>query len=145
MRALDLMTPNPVFCLADAPVRDVACLMALHDCGVLPVVDDGGGRKVLGVVTDRDIVVKAVATGLPTETLVARDCMSGPCVTVPIEATAEECCAAMEAHQIRRLVVVDAAGDMVGVLSQADMARLASPEMVGELVQELSLDQRPTF
>lgn len=145
MQIQEIMTATPISCLASTPIKDVACLMALHDCGALPIVDDVGGRRPLGMITDRDIVLRALASGRGFDDLVASDCMTSPCVTVRIDASIADCCEAMEAHQIRRLVVTNADGDIVGIVSQADLARTAPDKVVGELLQELSLDQRPTF
>lgn len=130
------MTRGPVTCSPDVSIETIAKLMAQVDCGMIPIVaklDD----KPIGVVTDRDICVRAVARGLDGHTVV-RSVMTSPVVTISEDATFLECLREMERHQIRRLVVVDDTGTCTGVIAQADMAEHASLAKAGELVQQVS-------
>src|SRR5262247_2499452 len=106
MTVKEIMTPNAECCTTGTNLRDVAQLMVKSDCGEIPVCD--AGRKPIGVVTDRDIVCRVVATGQNPSELTAGDCMSTPVVTTTPDASVEDCARLMEAHQIRRLPVVDA-------------------------------------
>jgi YHS domain-containing protein len=95
--------------------------MAQFDCGGIPVVD-GGAKRPIGVITDRDITCRTVAQGRNPLTMSAKDCMSTPVLTVTPDTSLEECCRLMEAAQVRRLPVVDEGGSCCGIVSQADLA-----------------------
>ncbi|HEX6999622.1 MAG TPA: CBS domain-containing protein [Gammaproteobacteria bacterium] len=139
MQVRDIMTENPTCCSADTRLDEVARLMADNDCGEIPVVDEQG--RPVGVVTDRDIACRAVAQGLDPKLTSAREVMSDPVVTASLDDSLEEVCARMEEHQIRRVPVVDEAGICCGMLSQADIARVAPERDTAELVRDIS---RPT-
>jgi CBS domain-containing protein len=141
MRVRELMTDYPVCCDPQMLLGDVARLMVDHDCGDIPVVESGTSRRPIGVITDRDIVCRAVAEGRNPLELRAEDCMSTPVISVTPDTDIEDCCRAMEEHQIRRVPVVDEAGSCCGVVSQADIARAGSRKLAGEVVKEIS---RPT-
>jgi CBS domain-containing protein len=137
MTAKDLMTPDPASCLGDTPVADAARMMAERDCGQIPVVE-GKTRKVVGVVTDRDIVCRAVAKNRNPLDLKIESVMSSPAVTVSETSDAEEVTRVMEKHQIRRVPVVNQNGELCGIVSQADIARHRSSREAGELVKGVS-------
>ena len=136
MELNDVMTANPACCARDTPLQQVAQMMIDNDCGLIPVVDEQ--RKPLGVVTDRDIATRAVAGGMDATACIAGDCMTTPVQTVAIGSSLADCCAAMEASQVRRVPVVDAQGRICGIVSQADVAQRASAGETGELVREVS-------
>lgn len=132
-----LMTRDPVCCAPTESIQQVSRMMAEQDCGEIPVVSDRDGRRVVGVITDRDIVCRVVAMGLdPAATTVER-AMSAPAITATPDMTLEECLALMEAHQIRRIPVVDGSG-VCGIVSQADVAVEASGQATAQLVREVS-------
>lgn len=133
-----LMTSKPACCTADTPLRDVARMMAEHDCGQIPVVDSHESGKPVGVVTDRDIAVRMVAEGRETGSACASDCMTTPVTTVRHDASLADCCAAMEQEQIRRVVVVDDAGAVCGIVAQADVARTGRDEKTAEVLKCVS-------
>jgi CBS domain-containing protein len=135
-----IMTTNPACCSPDTPLPEVAKLMVAHDCGEIPVVD--ATRKPVGVVTDRDIAVRVVAPGLNPANLSARDCMTAPAVTVPPETSLDRCARIMEEKQLRRIVVVDAAGCLCGIVAQADIARNAPKQIVAEVLKDVSRHSR---
>jgi len=138
MTVNELMTPDPVCCTPQTMLRDVARLMSTNDCGEIPVVESPEHRLLLGVVTDRDIVLRAVASGRnPADTPIS-SCMTTNVVTVTPETTLDDCRKLMEEHQIRRVPVVDGAGVCCGIVSQADVAQRASTGDTGELVREVS-------
>jgi CBS domain-containing protein len=126
VRVEEVMTKNPTCCGPDTPLRDVARLMVDCDCGEIPVLDSRSGRPI-GVITDRDIVCRTIAEGRNPLELAARDCMTSRVVTVTSDKSIDECCELMERHQIRRILVVDAAGPCCGIVSQADIARRLPP------------------
>lgn len=137
MKARDLMTAQPKLCSPETTLRDVARMMVEQDCGSIPVAESDSSRKLIGMITDRDIACRAVAQGKsPTETRVS-DVMSTPCVTVHLDASVQDCCDVLEKHQIRRVPVVDENGMCCGIVAQADLAR-KSADQAAEVVREVS-------
>ena len=136
--AKDVMTPEPQCCAPETPLNEVAHLMVEADCGEIPVVD--GSNRLIGVVTDRDIVCRIVAKGKETSACTAQDAMTQPVVAVLADTTLDEIVAVMEENQIRRVPVVDAQGCCCGIVAQADVAMVARAGEVGEMVREVSRD-----
>jgi CBS domain-containing protein len=136
--AKDVMTPEPQCCSAETTLNEVANLMVEADCGEIPVVD--ASNRLIGVVTDRDIVCRVVAKGKNPSAVTAEDAMTKPVVAVPSDTTLDEVVAVMEENQIRRVPVVDAQGCVCGIIAQADVALVARESEVGELVREVSRD-----
>jgi CBS domain-containing protein len=134
----DVMTSHPTCCTPDTLLERVAQLMVLQDCGEIPIVADEENRIPIAVVTDRDIVCRVVAKGKNPLEYTAEFCMSQPVVTVPEEMVIDDVLATMEKHQIRRVPVVNARGQCVGMISLADMAWRRSKKEVAELVREVS-------
>jgi len=141
--ARDVMTPDPVCCTAKTSVDEIAKLMAHNDCGEIPIVD--ASDRVIGVVTDRDIVCRVVAQGKNPIGHAAEECMSKSVIVVDEDTPLDEVIATMEKHQIRRVPVV-ADGCCVGIIAQADLARTAPEHEVAELVREVSQEtSRPSL
>jgi len=134
--AKDLMTANPQCCNADTTLNEVAKLMLECDCGEIPVVD--ANKKLIGVVTDRDIVCRIVAKGQDPCGMTAQDAMTQPVISVKEDCTLDDVVKTMEEHQVRRVPVVDASGCCCGIISQADVAMVASESETGEMVKEVS-------
>ena len=132
------MTENPVCCVAEASLEEVARMMVENDCGAIPVVEDQQKWRPIGVITDRDITCRAVAEGKNPLELDAADCMTPDPVTIAEDADLEECIALMEKHKLRRILVVDAVGSCTGIVAQADIALSAPEEETGEVVEEVS-------
>jgi CBS domain-containing protein len=120
MKVRELMSSNPICATPDTSLRDIARMMCDHDCGEIPIVSDTSTRRVIGVVTDRDITCRTVARGQNPLELSATDCMTTPVATVETDATVDDCCRVMESRQIRRVPVVDH-GSCIGTVSQADL------------------------
>src|SRR5919109_1316566 len=137
-QAKDIMTSNPACCTPEHNVEQAAQMMVKHDCGEIPVVESNENMKPIGVITDRDITCRVVATGKnPGQTRV-RDAMSSPPVTVKPETSIEECCRVLEQNQIRRVPVVDQSGRCCGIVSQADIAKTARTDQTAEVVKQVS-------
>lgn len=134
----EIMTANPACCTAETNLQEVAKLMVDHDCGEIPVVDNQSTKKPIGVITDRDIVCRAVAKGNNPLDLTAADCMTKPCVTVKPEMSIEDCGRVLEQNKIRRVPVVDTAGSCCGIVAVADIALRASENVTTEVVREVS-------
>jgi CBS domain-containing protein len=130
----DVMTPQPTAITSDATVVEAARRMSSEDVGSLPVVD---GEKLVGMVTDRDIVLQVVAKDLdPHKVAISDVCSENPVVANPDESL-DDALQRMASEQLRRLPVV-AEGRLVGILAQADIARTSRPESTGRLVEEIS-------
>lgn len=138
MNAEDIMTENPACCTPETQISEVARMMRDEDVGEIPVVQSAQEMSPLGVVTDRDIVVRIVAEGQNTMDKRAGDIMSSPVVTVQRATTLEEAAEIMAHHKIRRVPVVDESGQICGIVAQADIAMNAAPDKSGEVVAEVS-------
>lgn len=133
----DIMTTDPACCSANTGLQEVAQKMLENDCGCVPVVD-GDGKKPIGIVTDRDIALRAVAIGKNPLDLTAGDVMTKKVVSVSPDVSLEDCCGLMEGHQLRRIAVVDGNGACCGIVSQADIAANAAGRKTAEVVQKVS-------
>lgn len=120
MKVATVMTKNPVVAAASTYLSEVARKMLDNDVGEIPVVHDG---KPIGVVTDRDIVVRLVAHGQDPKQVRAQDCMTSPALTVEEGADLKECADLMARERIRRVPVVDASGSLCGIVALADLER----------------------
>lgn len=143
MRITEVMTPDPACCPRDMKLPEVARFMRNNDCGEIPVIDSDTSRKLVGVVTDRDIVCRAVAGDMNIPETRVSEVMTPSPVTVSNESDLDECREKMEEHQIRRIPVVDAQGGVCGIVAQADIARLGNMQEIAELVQDVSQPGRP--
>jgi CBS domain-containing protein len=135
MKAQDIMTEKPACCTTESNLQQAAQMMVDCDCGEIPVTE---GSRLVGVVTDRDIACRAVAKGRDPLRTTVGEIMSTPVMTVPEDADLDECCRVMEAAQVRRVPVVDRAGNCRGIVSQADIARRGSESKAGEVVRDVS-------
>lgn len=122
MRVREIMTDNPTCCAPDDTVQTAARAMMDADCGCLPVVDDIGSRHVVGVVTDRDLAIRALADGRGPETRVREVMTADPACCGP-DADVREVERIMADRQVRRVPVVDDNNCCVGMVAQADLAR----------------------
>lgn len=141
MLARDLMSGQPAVVTVDETLTRAADLMRTRSVGMLPVVDDHHSRRLRGVITDRDIVVRGVARAHGGEAKVRDHMSTDPLVTALPTTTAEDVAARMREHQLRRLPVVDADGRVIGVVAQADLALLVGPRdprLVEELIEGIS-------
>jgi CBS domain-containing protein len=105
------------------------------DVGALPVC--GEDNRLKGMVTDRDIVVRCIADDNDPRTVRAGDLAQGKPVTIGVDDSVEEALSTMKEHQVRRLPVIDG-HDLVGILSQADVARNLEASRVGAVVEAIS-------
>jgi CBS domain-containing protein len=142
MKISELMTRNPCTVTPDTPVSEAARLMKEEDVGIVPVVERVGGAetrgRLVGVVTDRDIAIRHVAEGRTTDAPV-RDVMSGGVKTATPDDSVETVMELMGREQVRRIPVVDERGSLVGVVSQADLARKARDSIrVEKTVEQIS-------
>jgi CBS domain-containing protein len=143
VKARELMTADPACCTPEQAIQDAARLMQECDCGCIPVVKDHESRELMGVITDRDIALRATAQGRGPETLVREVMSHGPKCCGP-EDSVDTVERIMSDEQVRRVPVVDERGCCVGMISQADLAlneRAASENEVGRVVERISEPQ----
>jgi CBS domain-containing protein len=133
--AREIMTPDPQCVKENETLVDAAKLMRSHDTGALPICGEDGRLK--GMLTDRDIVVKCLADGGDPATVTAGSLAEGKPVTIGADDDVREALETMQAHQVRRLPVIDG-HDLVGIISQADIALNLSAAETGETVEEIS-------
>ena len=139
MTSAEVMTPAPQCCQSGHTAADAAEIMRRSDVGLVPIVTDETPMRLIGVVTDRDLALKVVAEGRDPRSTALSDVMTPDPVACGPEATIESVMDLMATHQIRRVPIVDAAGALVGIVAQADIAtRLANPAETGQVVQAIS-------
>jgi CBS domain-containing protein len=130
----DVMTPAVQTVRPSQSLAEAAEVMKGEDVGTLPVVEEG---RLAGILTDRDIVIRAVAERLDPQAVKVGEVASRELVTVEPEQDLDEALALMARHQVRRLPVLEE-GRLVGMLAQADVALEAKEKKVGETVEEIS-------
>jgi len=108
------------------------------NAGVIPIVESSRSRRPVGVVTDRDIAIRVVAEGRDVARTTTREVMSSPVVTVNPDTDIERVCEILEQRRVRRLPVVDAQGDLVGMVAQADIATHAPERETADVVRSIS-------
>jgi CBS domain-containing protein len=134
MNVKDVMTRDVTACEPSATVKEAAGLMARDDIGPVPVVEDG---RLTGIVTDRDIVIRVVAEGRDPNTTTVGEIATKDIVTVSPDDDLEDALRLLAENQVRRLPAVE--GDrLVGIVAQADIARLGKDSKTGEVVEEIS-------
>lgn len=134
-RCREIMSKNVRTATSEMTLRDVASLMLEGDMGAVPVVD---GSKLIGIVTDRDIVVRAVAEGKDVLTPV-REAMTSELFTVGPDDFVFEAIRLMGDKQVRRIPVVDVEGNLAGIISMADVALETEDEReIAETLEEIS-------
>lgn len=138
MQVKEIMSPSVVSISPEATVREAASVLRRHDIGVLPVVD---ADRTVGVVTDRDIVVSVLPGSEEASRRPVRAAMSQAPVFCREDASVADAAALMGDAQIERLLVADAQGRLVGILSVGDIAVNASEELAGQAVGEICEDR----
>jgi CBS domain-containing protein len=129
------MTRNVRTATVDMPLRDVAAMMRDGDMGSMPVVD---GEKLVGIVTDRDIVVRCIAEGKNSDAPV-RDAMTGEIFSVTQDSFVFEAIRLMGDKQVRRIPVVDENGRLTGIIAMADVAlEMEDEREIAETLEEIS-------
>ena len=136
MKARDLMSKNPASVTPETSIRDAARLMKTEDVGVLPVVESEGSKRVVGLVTDRDIAVRAVAEGRAEASV--RDVMTADPKTAREDDDVDSVMSLMGSEQVRRIPIVDERGQLVGIVAQADIVREASDRKAERTVERIS-------
>jgi CBS domain-containing protein len=141
MKLRDVMTKGVETVSADTPLRGVAEKMAELDVGAIPLQEDD---KVVGIVTDRDIAIRGVAKGLDMDTEPARTVMTSEMWALEQDRDVSEAAQVMEQKKVRRLLILNEAGAVNGIISLADLATsTAGRAVAGEVVEEVSKPAEP--
>ena len=137
MTCAEVMTPSPTACQTQHTAMEAAELMRREDCGLVPVVSENG--KLIGVLTDRDIVIKVVAEGRDPRNTAVSEVMATDLVTCLPHETIETVMEQMASRQVRRIPIVERDGSLVGIVAQADIAtRIGQDHATGQVVQAIS-------
>jgi CBS domain-containing protein len=140
VRIKDIMTPAPACCTPDTTAREAANMMRECDCGAIPVVDTREGRRLIGMITDRDLAVRGFAEGRGPDTPV-RELMTERPHAARADDEIETVRQVMMQQKVRRVPVTDAEGAIVGIVAQADLARhddAVSDRELGKVVEAIS-------
>ena len=137
MKVSDAMTSQVSTAAPTDTVRKVAQVMAHVETGAVPIVENG---KVIGLVTDRDIVLRVVAEGRSFDSPISDAMSEGEVQSVKEDDILADATAKMASHQIRRLVVLNDAGALTGILSLGDVAKDYGAKQVGKTLEEISAE-----
>ena len=134
----DIMTLDPTCCAAGDPVTRAAQIMRSEDVGAVPVIESQASKKLIGIITDRDITLQIVAESKDLNTPVEQVMTRNP-VTCRPDDSIQNAMDRMSQHQVRRIPVVDGKDRVVGIISQGDLAiRVDQPEKVADVVEDIS-------
>jgi CBS domain-containing protein len=135
----EVMSTNIIVCEPTANIAEVARQMKSEDVGPIPVVDNKSSKHVIGIVTDRDLVIKVLAEGRDPSSTQVREIMTSNPVTCREHDNIDKAMKAMEQNQIRRILVVDDSDHLVGIIAQADIAtRTPDDKKTGDMVEKIS-------
>jgi CBS domain-containing protein len=133
----EIMTRNPECVTPNDSVMKAAQLMKSEDVGPIPIVKDG--RKLEGIITDRDLALKVVAEGRDPKTTTVEAVMTDNLVTCKGNDDVQKVLTLMQKHQVRRIPVVDNEDQLIGIIAQADVAtRLGNNSATGQMVEDIS-------
>jgi CBS domain-containing protein len=136
----EVMTARPRAVTEQTSVREAARLMEEEDVGSLPIVSDGA--RLVGIVTDRDIAIRAVGRGLDPEQTSVGDIASTEVYALTPDDDLNDALETMARAQVRRLPIVVRENELVGMVSQADVARATKEKTAGEIVEAISQPPR---
>ena len=135
----DVMTKDPACCVPTDSAARVAKVMKTEDVGSVPVCESRTSRKLVGIITDRDLALHVVAEGRDANRTRAQDVMTKEPSTCRSEDSLENALDAMQRYQVRRIPIVDASGQLIGIIAQADIATCGEePEKTAATVGEIS-------
>jgi CBS domain-containing protein len=135
----EVMTKKPICCLPTDLVVKAAELMKNEHIGSIPVIENEETKKLIGIVTDRDIALRVVAGGLDVKSTKVETVMTHKVVTCHVEDDLQKALDAMSENQLRRIPIVDADNKILGIIAQADVAtRVDHPKKTAAMVKEIS-------
>ena len=135
----EVMTKNPVCCVPSDNVVKAAQLMNRADIGSIPIIETEHTKKLVGMLTDRDLALKIVAEGRDPKSTKVEEVMTRNVVTCLMDDDLQKALDLMAEYQLRRIPVLDNSNGIVGIIAQADVAtRLDQPEKTAAMVKEIS-------
>ena len=137
MRVQEIMTKDPSCVTADASVREAAQVMGRENVGMVPVVERQSNKRLVGVVTDRDIAIRCIAEGKDGSCRVSDVMSSSKLATCNENDEVDNVMQAMRTEKVRRIPIVDERGSLVGIVSQADVVRKANDTHEAERTVEM--------
>ena len=139
MTLREVMTKNPDFCAPSSSAQTAAIIMHQKDTGIVPVTEDFFSRKLVGVVTDRDLCLAVLVRGRDPSHVWVQECMARDPVTCHLDEEVGAALRRMREHQVRRIPVVDAAGNLQGIVSLADLVRrwAISPDELFDTLEKI--------
>jgi len=144
MKIREIMSRNPACCVPSDSAQVVAKILCDRDIGSMPVVADQQSKKLVSMITDRDLCCTIIAEGMdPTATPIAK-VITSAAVWCREGENVEACERLMQEHQVRRIPIVDAEGCVIGIVAQADLALKDKPERVSKTVAEISRAKQPS-
>jgi CBS domain-containing protein len=143
MKVREIMTATPACCTPDATASHAAQMMKEQDTGIIPIVESEYSRKVIGVVTDRDLCLMVVAEGRNPESVTVKEVMTSDVIACRPDADVEKAVALMRENRIRRIPVLDADWMILGIVSMADLLQ-RSDLPSGETHQTMKKVTEPT-
>jgi CBS domain-containing protein len=145
MKVREVMTSDPACCVLSDTAQAVARILCDRNIGSMPVVADHESRKLVGMITDRDLCCSVIAQGLDPKTTKIEKLISLAPFTCRDGENIETCERLMQEHRIRRVPIVDAEDRVIGMVSQADLALHDKPERVSKTVAEISKASQPSI
>jgi len=134
-----VMTKNPICCQPSDSVMKVAQWMKRENIGSIPVIENTETRKLVGIVTDRDLALKIVGEGSNPKEVKVEEVMTFKLVTCRPDDDIQRALDMMSEHQLRRIPIVDDEHKVIGIISQADIAtRVNQPDKTAEIVKDIS-------
>lgn len=135
----EVMTPDPVCCLPTDGVKRAAEHMKHENVGPIPVIENEQTRKLIGIITDRDLVLEVMAEGHDTKSTKVETVMTRKMVSCRADDSVQKAMDLMSKHQLRRITIVDQKNVILGIISQADIATRGNhPEKTAEVVKDIS-------
>jgi CBS domain-containing protein len=138
MKVKDIMTGEPRSLTPESTAREAAQLMKEMDAGVVPVVESSSSKKLVGVVTDRDLAIRVVADGRDSSVRIADVMSAGKLSTCAPTDEVDRVMETMSREQVRRIPIVDERGSLVGIVAQADIVRKANDRKAEQTVEDIS-------
>jgi len=145
MKIREIMSRNPACCLISDTAQTVAKILCDKNIGSMTVVADQQERKLVGMITDRDLCCSVIAKGMDPKTTQIEKLVTLSAFTCREGENVEACERLMQEHQVRRIPVVDAEDRVIGIVSQADLALRDKGERVSRTVAEISKPAQPSI
>jgi CBS domain-containing protein len=145
VKVREIMSQDPACCVLSDTAQTVAKILCDRNVGSMPVVADQESRKLVGMITDRDLCCSVIANGMDPKTTPIEKLLTLAPLTCRDGENIETCERLMQEYQVRRIPIVDAEDRVIGIVSQADLALKDKPERVSKTVAEISKASQPSI